>query len=132
MEIFFQDPSDIPLPPDEVRIREFKARPWPDGRRVRVILQITPFQQKPNGEITINAEDGEEVASISIIETIDPSMELTIHLRQPETGGEYTASATLYYTETGETEESGETQGDQALKNIIVDQAETRFSIERR
>ena len=134
MEIFFQDPSDIPLPPDEVRIREFKAQPWPDGRRVRVTLQITPFQKKPNGEIRINDENGEEVANISIIETIDPNMELTVHLRQSETGGEYTAYAVLYYSETEEAEvELGteEEPAPQTVKNIIVDQADTRFSIER-
>ena len=133
MEIFFQDPSDIPLPPDEVRIREFNAQPWPDGRRVRVTLRITPFQKKPNGEIRINHESGEEVANISIIETIDPNMELTLHLRQPETWGEYTAYAILYYSETEEAEEkpeNGEALVPQTVKNIIVDQAETGFSIE--
>ena len=42
MDIFFQDPTDIPLPPEEVRIRELTAEPWPDGRRVRVYVELTP------------------------------------------------------------------------------------------
>lgn len=82
MDIFFSDPTAIPLPPDEVRVKELRAEPWPDKRRVRVYLEITPFQQRPNGNITITDAAGEEVASVSFIETIDPKMEFTIHLRR--------------------------------------------------
>ncbi|HSF80209.1 MAG TPA: hypothetical protein VLA49_03185 [Anaerolineales bacterium] len=128
MDIFFSDPTAIPLPPDEVRVKELRAEPWPDKRRVRVYLEITPFQQRPNGNITITDAAGEEVASVSFIETIDPKMEFTIHLRRQETSGEYSVSATLFY------EENTGTQDDQVippseLKQTVVDQAVTNFSI---
>lgn len=128
MDIFFSDPTAIPLPPDEVRVKELRAEPWPDKRRVRVYLEITPFQQRPNGNITIIDAAGEEVASVSFIETIDPKMEFTIHLRRQETSGEYSVSATLFY------EENAGTQDDQVippseLKQTVVDQAVTNFAI---
>ena len=135
MDIFFQDPSEIPLPPDEVRIRQFYAEPWPDGRRVRVFLELTPFQKHPNGEISVIDTQGEEVANLSIIETIDPKMEFTIHLRMPTPHGRYQVSAKVFYPDLEKDEQgAGELQNEQTgefipRKITIVDQAETTFEI---
>jgi hypothetical protein len=132
MDIFFQDPSDVPLPPEEVRIRSFRAELWPDKRRVRINLEITPFQKKPNGEVTINDQDGNEVAAFSIIETITPRMDFTVHLRGEQTSGRFTVAAVLYYYEEDE-QTSGE-DGEEEPRKLpteirIVDQAETTFEI---
>ena len=135
MDIFFTDPTDIPLPPEEVRIRHFRAEPWPDKRRVRIYLEITPFQKSPNSEIEIRDADGNEVASLTIIETINPKMEMTIHLRGGEPAGFYTASAMVYYYEAEE--QSASVKGGTAdvplpplpSKVKLVDQAETSFQI---
>ena len=135
MDIFFQDPSDIPLPPEEVRIRQFRAEPWPDHRRVRVYLEITPFQKRPNGEIKITDATGTEVANLSIIETIDPKMDFTVHLRADVLGGVYTASATVYYYEPEPPNpegENGEPENQPAplpTKIKVVDEAQTTFEI---
>src|SRR5512139_2447106 len=102
MDIFFTDPTDIPLPPGEVRIRSFRAEPWPDKRRVRVLLELTPFQKGPNSEIEIRNAEGNEVASLTIIETINPKMEMTIHLRGDVPAGFYTALVMVYYYEAEE------------------------------
>ena len=99
MDIYFQDPSDIPLPPEEVRIRELRAEPLPDQRRVRIYLEITPFQQKPNCEITVFTAAGSLAASLSIIESIDPKMEFTVHLSGEQPAGEYFVSLEVYYFE---------------------------------
>lgn len=135
MDIFFTDPNDIPLPPDEVRIRSFRAEPWPDKHRVRVLLELTPFQKGPNSEIEIRNEAGDEVASLTIIETINPKMDLTIHLRGGEPTGMYTASAVVYYYEaeeqTAPTKEDSTEASLPPLPSRIkrVDQAETTFQI---
>lgn len=133
MDIFFQDPTDIPLPPEEVRIRELTAEPWPDGQRVRVSVELTPFQTRPNGEINISNEDEEEVASVSFIETIDPKMEFTLHLRTPETPGDYSVNAIIFYPILTNGQELGETQNQEPLplpQNIkVVDQSSTKFTI---
>ena len=97
MDIFFTDPTDIPLPPDEVRIRQLVASPWPDGRRVSVSLYITPFQKPPSGEISITNAVGDELANISIIETVDPKMEFTLHLRGAEIISPLQVNASLFY-----------------------------------
>lgn len=109
MEIYFQDPSEIPLPPEEVRIRKFTAELWPDGRRVRVYVEVDPFQKRPNVDLTIRNAQGEEEATASIIESMERKMELTMHLRRPrgEGGGSYSAEAVLFYT-TQEANEAGE------------------------
>lgn len=135
MDIFFQDPTDIPLPPDEVRIRQFRAEPWPDNRRVRIYLELTPFQKRPNGEIQITDPPGNEVANLSIIETIDPKMDFTVHLRSDDIGGEYRASVTVYYYEQelpnpeGENGEPEDQPAQLPSKIKIVDEAHTVFEI---
>lgn len=138
MDIFFQDPSQVPLPPEEVRIRTFRAEPWPDGRRVLVYLELTPFQKRPSGKIIVLDDQGEEVANISIIETIDPKMEFTIHLRSPKPGCQYTASSTLFYPETEDaidSEQATQSEGKPLppipTKIQVVDQAKTTFHLER-
>jgi hypothetical protein len=135
MDIFLQDPSDIPLPPDEVRIRKFQADPWPDQRRIRVFLEITPFQKRPNGEIKIFDPSGEEAALLTIVETMVPRMEFTVHLRGSSNEGEYTARANIYYLKQAEQPEPGSPGERQTLPFPIgvniVDQAETRFEIQR-
>ncbi len=133
MSLFFPDPNDPPLPPEQVRIRRLSAEPWDDRRRVRVYLEVTPFQKRPHAEIRILNERGEEVANLSIIGTMLPKMAFTVHLREAHPGGVYTVHASLYYQEvprasdlasgeTGATLMPGEPQ--------IVSTQVTTFSIE--
>jgi len=93
MDINFHDPSDIPLPPEDVRIRELRVEPLQDRRRVRLLIEITPFQQKPNLEIKIMTATGHEAASLSIIEAIDYKMQFTVHLKDESASGEYIAES---------------------------------------
>jgi hypothetical protein len=129
MDIFFQDPSDIPLPPDEVRIKELRAEPWPDNRRVRVYLEVSPFQARPSGEIILLDSRGNEVSSISIIETIDPKMEFTLHIRGDETIGEYTLDAIIFYLEEFDEPDTTEESPPIQPEREIVDQAQVKFNI---
>lgn len=125
MDIFFQDPTAIPLPPNEVRIKELLAEPWPDNRRVRITLEVTPFQKRPNGQVTITNPLGDEVASVSIIESITPRMEITMHLRGETPAGEYRVSAAIFYVnELGDQDAPHEER-----ESVVVDQAEITFQI---
>ena len=131
MDIYFQDPSDIPLPPDEVRIRELRAEPYPDGRRVRILLEITPFQKRPNCEIQVADMDGIVVASLSIIESIDAKMDFTVHLKTDDPTGEFSVSSELYYYEDEDTEPEPEGETHQLPSRInIVDRRQTTFVLE--
>ena len=128
MDINFTDLSEVPLPPDEVRIRDFRVDPYPDGKRVRVYLELTPFQKHPSGELFITDLMGDQVATANIIETIDPKMELTMHLRIPDPQGEFTARVAIFYTDSLE----DITEGDQIIaapERRVVDEMEIQFEI---
>jgi hypothetical protein len=130
MDIFFTDPSDVPLPPAEVRIRTFEVEPYPDGSRLRVTLTLTPFQKGPHCELAVFDSLGQPVASASIIEPITSHMQLTMHLRAagiPGTAGDsYEARAVISYAA-----ELTDPQPTQFPERTIVDQAQVTFALTR-
>lgn len=89
MDLNFVDPEEAPVPPEEVRVRSIELKPFPDGRRLRVQLDLTPFQQRPSLEVTIFDPEGAPVAVTNIIETIDPQLEFTMHLQRASQAGRY-------------------------------------------
>jgi len=91
--------SDNRLPPSETRIIELRAEPWPDGRRIRVHAQITPFAERPSIEVQIYNDAGEEVASATLIEVLTPRFVVTLHIREAKIQGRYMLSGRLYYPE---------------------------------
>jgi len=125
MDIFFQDPTAIPLPPEDVRIKELRAEPLPDNRRVRIFLETTPFQKRPNGEVIIANPRGDEVANVSIVESISPRMEFIMHLRGEVPPGEYHLSAVLYYDLAVDKPESPP----EPREKMVVDKGEAKFEI---
>jgi hypothetical protein len=130
MDVFLSDSSEIPLPRNEVRIKDLKANPYPDGRRVRIAIELTPFLEKPNGDIVVMDKDGNRIAASSFIETIIPKLEMTLHLRHDIRGaGECTVFATIFYTE----EITDDRQDNQILEmpeKLIVDEETTRFRLD--
>jgi hypothetical protein len=129
MDIFFQDPTEVPLPPAEVRIRAFTAEPWPDGKRVRVYFEVDPFQKRPNAEIVIFDANQEEKARLNVIETMDRKMEFTMHLRGTDTRGSYAVAAVLYYNPQASEDEPEKDQEIPTGKPQIIDRAITNFDI---
>jgi hypothetical protein len=96
MEFFFPEDNLLRMTPEETQISGLSARPYPDGVRVRVDLEITPFQKRPHIEIIVLDADGDEAASASIVEPMSWKLEFTMHLR----GGiksPYTLEAKLFY-----------------------------------
>jgi hypothetical protein len=96
----FQQNEDA-LPPEEVRILDLHAEPWQDGRRIRVHITLTPFQQPPNLEASIYDLQGNEVSHASIIENIDDKLVITMHLRDRESQAEYWLEVSLSFPEMG-------------------------------
>jgi hypothetical protein len=140
VDIFFQDPAEMPLPPDEVRIRALRADPWPDGRRVRIYLEVDPFQKRPSVEIVITDSQGERVSQTSVIESMARNMNFNMHLRQAQPGGQYTVSAVLFYSDPFPEPNQNEEGLDPELpapevplplpETRITDKAETTFSVD--
>lgn len=96
-EIEFVEPEDVPRPKEEVAIRRLAARPYPDGRRVRLDVGLTPFLERPNLEFEAFNAHGESVGTIAVIESMDAEFELTLHLRGPDPQGEHTLRLTVSY-----------------------------------
>jgi hypothetical protein len=117
-EIFFTDNSEVPLPPDEVKIISLDAKPRPDGQRIAVIFEVTPFQVNPNIELRIEDESGNEHVRLSVVEAIDRKMDFTMHLRGTDTSGKYILYARLFYADIDKygAEEGEKAQSGQILK----------------
>ena len=103
MEFFTNDPNILRYPPAETRFLDLRAQLDSDGKRLRVKLELLPFQQRPNIELDLIDSAGIKIASTSIIEPISWKLELTLLIRKTaSTGGKYTLTAGLFYSELGE------------------------------
>jgi hypothetical protein len=103
MDFFFPEDNLQRMTPEETRITSLSAEPYPDGYRLRVNIEVTPFQKRPYIEVTLNDADGEEVASSSIVEPLSWKLEFTMHIRG-ELKNPYTVEAKLFYPDGPTTE----------------------------
>jgi hypothetical protein len=74
-----------------VSIRKLRVIPLPDMKRVTVKMELSPFTEYPDLDISILSTEGEVVANMFVMEARDQVMALTLHLRQPEPEALYTA-----------------------------------------
>ncbi len=95
----------VGLPPAEVRFTELRIEPWPDGRRLRVHVSLTPFQNKPDLEATILDEAGQEVSYASIIENAEQRFVFTMHIRAQTIRRTYRLVARVRYQDLGTVDE---------------------------
>ena len=97
MDFFFPEDNLQRMTPEETRITSLSAEPYPDGFRLRVNIEITPFQKRPYLEVTLKDSHGNEVASSSIVEPLGWKLEFTMHIRDEELKNPYAVEAKLYY-----------------------------------
>jgi hypothetical protein len=98
MEINFFESKDIPQPRDKIKIERLETTPYPDGWRLRIIIDVTPFQERPNLEIRVTTAEGRLVSELSVIETMHRHMEFTVHIRGLSSPvGQYVTAVDLYY-----------------------------------
>lgn len=96
MDFFFPEDNLSRAVPEETRVTSLSAQNYPDGRRLRVHLEVTPFQKRPYIEVTLTNAEGDEIASTSIVEPLSWKLEFTMHVRG-EIRNPYSLSAKLYY-----------------------------------
>ncbi len=95
--MYLQDNPNL-RPRDEVRIERVDAEPFPDGKRIRVAVEVTPFRERPNLEITLHDDQERNVGGASVIATMTFKMEFNLHLRGiTDPAGRYTVDVALYY-----------------------------------
>ena len=128
MTISFFEQGDVPQPPEKTKIELLNATPSDDGWRVKVEIHVTPFQVRPSLEIALlrsGSEQEKPIAVFSIVETMHPKMEFTLHIRGvSEPQGDYELKAMLYFRESP-------SEGDETLEPMqIQDQKAFQFSIE--
>ena len=97
-------PADARQPGD-VRITELSVEPWPDGKRVRVEVSLTPFSTRPDLNASVLDDQGSEVCSANIIQTMDDRMVFTLHLRGESPAGRYTLHLDVTYEDLGRVDE---------------------------
>ncbi len=125
MDIFFQDPNVVRLPPEEVRLVDVRVTPQTEGGRVKIYLELTPFLKRPDISLTITSPAGKEAARATILETMLTKLEVTLHLRETEKGGEYILETILYYQKLPQ---PGEVEVEIQLPDpLIVDQRKMTF-----
>jgi hypothetical protein len=125
MDIFFNDPNVVRLPPEEVRLREVQITAQPESGRVKIHLELTPFLKRPDVSLTITDTSGREAARATILETMLAKLELTMHLRDPIQGSEYTLETLVYYQKLPQP--SDEQVEIQLPDPMVVDQRKTMF-----
>ena len=111
MLIQIEDPSDLPRPPEEVQIRAIEIDPYPDGQRLRVLIELTPFIESPDLSLRVSTSEGRQVADLSIVGAHQQSLGVTIHLREPSSKDSYTLDATLEYEHLGQVHQFSKTFG---------------------
>ena len=96
MDFFLPEDHLQRMTPEETRITSLTAEPYPDGYRLRVNVEMTPFQKRPHLEVVLNDANGDEIASSSIVESMSWKIEFTMHIRG-ELNNPYTLEAKLFY-----------------------------------
>lgn len=96
MDLFFPEDGLDRRPPEETQITELNVTPYPDGRRLRVNVEITPFQKRPHLEFTLRDAAGDESSSVSMVEPLAWKLEFTMHVRG-ELNNPYALEARLFY-----------------------------------
>jgi hypothetical protein len=79
------------MPAEGISITRLRVIPLPDMKRVTVEIELSPFSEHPNLDISIFSPEGEVIANMFVVEARDQVMALTLHLRQPEPAALYTA-----------------------------------------
>ena len=115
---FFDDPHDRPVMREDVRLIDIQIEVAPDGRRVALDLELTPFIERPSIDLLLENERGERAGALTIIETMNHRVGVVVHLRDKSPTAVYNLSATVYYASL----DKGKRQ--------VVHQMQTSFQIE--
>ena len=106
------DTSEPPVPPEEVKIRKVITETYQDRRRLKISLELTPFQASPDIEVLVTDGEHKAVASTSIIAAVENNLVFTMHLPEQTPSTDCLLNVEVLYSELGK-----------------VDEIEQRFSI---
>jgi len=101
MEFFFPDDNLKRTAPEETEILSLNAEPYEDGRRVRVNIEMSPFEKRPFLDVTLTDSLGQIVSTASFVEPMAWKLEFTLHLRTQPADGDLTLETRLFYPDDG-------------------------------
>lgn len=97
MDIPFFEPEQMPQPRENIKVETLDAEAYPDGRRVRVTVKMTPFSERPSLVIEALNTVGDVLAQVDVLEAMTKQVSLTLHLRGPLPEPQATVRAQLYF-----------------------------------
>jgi hypothetical protein len=100
-------PSDDAVEPSQVRITALSAEPINASQKVRVKIELTPFTALPDINFTIQDENGNEISSTNMIESVLDQINFVMHLRKApdDVIGNYSLIAEVIYRNIGKVHE---------------------------
>jgi len=104
MEFFFPEDNLQRTSPEETRILSLTAEPYEDGQRVRVNIEMSPFEKRPHLEVNLTDTNGDEISTASFVEPMAWKLEFTLHLRTEPADGPLDLEARLFYPDGPEAE----------------------------
>ena len=104
MEFFFPEDNLHRTSPEETKIISLTAEPYEDGRRVRVNIEMSAFEQRPHLEFTLTDMKAQEISTASFVEPMQWKLEFTMHLRKEPADRSLDLEARLYYPDGPEAE----------------------------
>jgi len=104
MEFFFPEDNLQRTSPEETRILSLTAEPFEDGQRVRVNIEMSPFEKRPHLEVNLTDTNGDEISTASFVEPMAWKLEFTLHLRTEPADGPLDLEARLFYPDGPEAE----------------------------
>ena len=95
-DAFFRTDQITPAD-NEIEIIDLIAEPYQDHRRVKINFRLSFFQEPPNAAITLYGVDGEKIASVDLVNLIEPENEITLHIPKSQSKvGEYQVQLNLF------------------------------------
>jgi hypothetical protein len=98
VELSYEDMTRLRVvrEPEQVKIEAIDVYPYPDLKRLWVRIALTPFDEKPSLDLEVFAPNGDLVSEMLIVEAMDYSFSVTMHLKSdPEPGKTYFLRASL-------------------------------------
>jgi hypothetical protein len=97
MEFFFPEDNLKRTSPEETKIISLTAKPYEDGWRVRINIETSAFEERPQLEFTLTDTENQEISTASFVEPMQWKLEFTMHLRTKPADGPLSLEARLFY-----------------------------------
>lgn len=125
----FIQPDQIKPVNSEVEIINFTADVYPDQKRVKVHFRLSSFQAPPNAAITVFGVEGEELASVDLVNITQPESEITLHIPKSHAGkGECQVELKLFDLQ--ERQAQGNEKGEVKLITKKLTSSRTAFTLQ--